>query len=87
MIRTVGELIDALSRFERGAIVLGTWESTIRELDVYSTPSGVVLVDADHSDYREEFESGKTVPTVPFDVSLEPERDHAEVTLYGKERI
>ena len=36
VIKTVGELIDALSRFHHSAPVVGTWETITEEIRVYS---------------------------------------------------
>lgn len=44
---TVGELIDALSKYNRDQIVLGTWEGITVEVSVYQDDD-VVLLDVDH---------------------------------------
>lgn len=51
-LRTVGELIDALSEYDRDASVMGTWEGITMELCVYPDKDGLVLVDADDGRYQ-----------------------------------
>jgi hypothetical protein len=50
-LKTVGEVIDALSEFPRNRPILGTWEGITRSLRVYNTPS-VIIIDADEGDYQ-----------------------------------
>lgn len=49
---TVQELIDQLGQFDPNAPVSGTWENIIREIEVYLTENGTVLIDSDGGDYK-----------------------------------
>lgn len=51
-LRTVGELIDVLSEYDRDASVMGTWEGIMMGLCVYPDKDGLVLVDADEGAYQ-----------------------------------
>jgi len=49
---TVQELITELRQFDPHADVMGTWESVIRPLAVYTAADGRVLIDADSCSYQ-----------------------------------
>jgi hypothetical protein len=57
---TVGELIEALERFDRKAKVLATWEGIFKSLlkeSIYTGNSDLVLIDADDNFYKKRFEN------------------------------
>lgn len=54
---TVSELIAALQEYPPEAEVLATWEGTIKEIEVYRSKDGHILIDADAGFYRHEFET------------------------------
>lgn len=63
VIETVGEMIDALSEFNRDMPIKGTWEGTVEEIRVYPGAAcklvegkviwtRTIMVDCDEGDYR-----------------------------------
>lgn len=58
---TVGDLIERLKKYDVTQPVAATWEGVIRTIDVYASADGVVIIDADDSLYRKEFEARTNV--------------------------
>lgn len=56
-ITTVEQLVAELLKFRGEAKVVGTWESITRPIRVYQDVHGLVLIDADDSNYQEEFQT------------------------------
>ena len=65
VLKTVGEVRDALCMFPSDIPIMGTWEGVTRFLRVYNSADGVVLIDADGGYYQESFETGKKTPYIP----------------------
>ncbi len=59
VIKTVADLIDRLKQYDMALEVFATWEGTVEPINVYQTPGGEVLIDADSNYYRAGWESGK----------------------------
>ena len=49
---TNGELIEKLLALPANAPVVATWEGITRNVDVYMSKDGCVVVDADQCDYK-----------------------------------
>jgi hypothetical protein len=60
-ILTVRDLVVALQNEDQDALVVATWENVLRAITVYHAKDGTVLVDADHGDYRSDFEGADDV--------------------------
>lgn len=57
-VSTVGELIEALKRFDPSTPVLVTWEGTTQDASVYRGKDGRCLIDADDCVYEPDFSDG-----------------------------
>ena len=53
MIRTVGELREALEQYRDDQLIIGTWEGIFRSIHVYASHHGVVFIDVDRGDYED----------------------------------
>lgn len=57
-IETVGELIEALKKFDPGAHAYATWEGITRDIAIYRDKEGQCVVDADDCFYEKGHSDG-----------------------------
>jgi hypothetical protein len=62
---TVAELRAALAAYPDDAPVVAVWEMCSWGVAVYEAPGGVVVIDADGEQDREDIEAGRLVLQVP----------------------
>lgn len=61
----VKELRTLLGNYSDNAKIMVTWEGIFRDIkrsNLYSSPDGVVIIDADRNLYKEEIISGEKLP-------------------------